>query len=362
MHHALLAVGLLPLAFASPVANDKKHKTTTTTVTLAPVSSVADKEPGTGTGTIIHSWTSTYTPPPVTFESSTVIPPQPSTTHWSSVFTMHDSSVIQGTPTTVPVASVSQPSPEYTGYQLTSVIHTGVSTVASTTVVKSKPSPKPKLGQEKIKDTKDVFKLFAQPDLNHGKDGLKWPYDHLNSTLHLWSPTKDIWTTGFGDSLSVEPTWALHKGRLQTVKNSETKNDVFYWAMADYNKACTKKGKTFNPLFGGFHIPILSTNKAKHHYKGLNKVDLEWKHNWELVRAENKDQYTLQNSKHAGHFIFCSGYNLLDGFTHDGAGLFYGTNTAQFLSPHCQQIQLGVSCITISLLLPAHMLLSGSIQ
>lgn len=328
MHHALLAAGLLPLAFASPV---DKHKTSTTTVTLAPVSTSTEDVPG--AGTIVHSWVVSDTPAPVAVSSTLVVPAEPSTTHWSSVFTLHDSSVVQGPPSSSLLVSMSQPKPKPTEVHVTSVVHPQVPTETVSTVVVSKPSAKPKpLFEPEITDTSDhhgKFKLKLYPDPDHGNSNLDWPFAGESENLTIFKMQKDIWVPTFGKNAGVEAFWDLNKGQLQTFHDDSTM-DTFYWRMIDLGKACKKHPECAIP---GWSAPILTTNQHKKKFASFNRVGLGWKKDWKLVRDKKQNRYQLVHSKQAGGWIYCPKFlpykygdkDLLLP-SEESAGLFWGTN------------------------------------
>lgn len=344
MHHALLAAGLLPLALASPVANDdQKHKTTTTTITLAPVTaSGAEVTPS----TFVSDWTSIFTPEPVTFESASVATPEPSTTYSSKVFTMPVSSVIKGEPSTVVVPSVSQPPAHYTSVHWTSAVHNGVPTTIAKSQPSEKPKPKPQDGPALITNTDKKhgpFQLVARPDETHGKSAETIEAKDDTVVIHKVD-LKDIWLAKFGHTAGVTPTWKLDHGRLQTLNDAETK-DEFYWNMIDFQSSKPKDHDLTGDL--GWYLPVLSTNKHKKNFKAL-KTKFHMRKDWQLVHNTTTDKYDLENKKHAGGFIYCPAYNLTALFkgeknykTKEGATLLYGTNTAPL--QHCQRIKLQVS-------------------
>ena len=378
MHQALLAAGLLPLAFASPVANDKKHKTTTTTVTLAPVSTSVSTDTVSGGETVVHSWVLSNTAPPVTFQSSVVVIPEPTTSYFSEVFTLHDSSVYNGKPTTVPMPSVSQPRPSFTDVHITSVVHTGaptpvtpvtsaftttivnsaptaVTSHTTTTIVKSKPSPKTEIIDTTVKGHQ--FKLVARTDEQNGKipsDDPSAPENSDSDILHIWRYRHDLYIPAFGNYSGLSASWTLHKGHLATEHDDQTK-DTYYWGMVDVNKALDLQ----HNYASGWHVPILSTNEDKHSIDQLHNAKLGYKDGWQLVRVKDSNNYSLQNAKHPGYWISCLKFHPMTEHwgivTPEGSALFWGDNTHRAGHEGCQRINIYVSTDPLFALLPLHL-------
>jgi len=340
----------LPLALAGPA----KKKTTTTTVTLAPVSASIQRVPD-GPGTIVHTWTTADSPAPVKVTSSIVIPAQPSTTSWSDVFTLHDSSVVQGQPTTVGIVTVSQPKPNPTEVRVTSIVHSA-SQPASFTTVSVQPSatqakPKP-LGKGIISNTggkKDDFgdfKLVARADEKRGK-GEVGPFQYVDAPLEVYKRVPDIFTPVFGEHAGLLATWHLNNGHLE-VKHDDVVKDTLYWSLisdSDLGHSHNSSDKWYQP--------VLSTNEHKHKLVVANNAKLKHKKDWALVRAEDSNDYTLElkDGHFVGGFIYCRNPKS-DQSWHEGATLYWGIDTAS--DENCESITLHVSAEPVLMSIDSH--------